>query len=55
MVVFCLCSSTLEDVPLKSFVTSVLWDRNSSLCRGNDLCVEDASCVLFLPLPSILI
>lgn len=39
----------------ESFVTSVFWDTNSSSGRGNDLCVEDAPRVLFLPLPSILI
>lgn len=47
--------NTLEDVSLKSFVTSVLWDRNSNSGRGNDLCIEDACRVLFLPLPSVLI
>lgn len=45
MVVFCLCSNILKDISLKSFVTSVFWDRNSSLGRGNDLRVEDVPCV----------
>lgn len=43
--VFCLCSNILKDISLKSFVTSVFWDRNSSLGRGNDLFVEDVPCI----------
>lgn len=55
MVVVCLCSNTLKYVSLKSFLTSVLWDRDSNSGSGNDLCVEDTLHVFFLPLPSILI